>query len=49
VQITCKVARFRIDRGPRDELFFGDGNEEAALTLVGNERLEGSMELLGCC
>lgn len=48
VEVACEVAGFRGDRRTKDELFFGDGYEEAALPRVGNEGLESGMELLGC-
>ena len=47
MEVACKIARFRGNCRTRDELFFGNGYEEAPLPLIGNERLEGGMELLG--
>jgi hypothetical protein len=48
MEVTCEVSRFRSDCRARDELFFEDGNEEAALPRVGNKGLESGMKVLGC-
>jgi hypothetical protein len=43
VQVACEVAGFRGYCRAGDELFIGDGYEEAALSWVGDEGLESSM------
>lgn len=47
MEVACKITGFRCNCRTRDELFFGNGYEEAPLPLIRNEGLESGMELLG--